>query len=294
MNENYTNSSLCKNVENGEITQTTQFDMREFLKSDGKSKDFPKERDRYRMFHFSFYCKIDRFADIIQNAEHYAYILHDKDDSEPHYHLVVEYTEAKTLRSVMRRFNYTDFTQDINIKVTIGRDRTALAYYLIHETADALKDGKYLYDKNELITDNYIWWFSNHYRSKDEPNQFVDDLLNCKLTHREMAYKYGRDYIRNAHHYKSFVQMVATEDRNIERKAYIQELHDSLASAVDGDNVSVENLDTIVEEYIPCVLSHEIIKCMRSSNDAEVAIWSILNKVRDRIYTILNDEGYMI
>lgn len=294
MKENYTITSMCKNGENGEIPQTTQFDMKEFLKSDGKSKDFPKERDRYRMFHFSFYCEINRFSEIIQHADHYAYIRHDKDDSEPHYHLVVEYTEGKTLRSVMRRFIDTDFTEDTNIKVTIGRDRKALAHYLIHETADALKDGKHLYDKNELITDNNTWWFSTHYRSKDEPNQFVDDLLNCKLTHREMAYKYGRDYIRNAHHYKGFVQMVATEDRKIERKAYIQELQESLVNAADGDNVSVENLDTIVEEYIPCVLSHEIIKCMRTSKDVEVAIWSVLNKVKDRIYTILDEEGYIV
>lgn len=75
-----------------------------------------------------------------------AYILHDKDGAEEHFHVLLSFNKRHTAGVIMDTFEGAH----VEIVSIIG----SVAKYLLHRTPGSEADGKYAYDESEIITSN--------------------------------------------------------------------------------------------------------------------------------------------
>ena len=180
------------------------------------SKNKSKLSDRGQFFTVVFYCQLDELKRAIARAEQYAFIFHDKDEEDYHYHLLLRYTYQRTVSAVMR-----DFVSYSNVFVEVLRDIQGSLDYLTH----ANDPEKYQYSTERIIYSEFGYWdrlfFGQKNKKADEMEEFVDDLIlyaRDKISNREMAIKYGRDFIRNRCSYYEFGVLVHNDSKKYGRK----------------------------------------------------------------------------
>lgn len=162
----------------------------------------------------------ERLKELINNGivKHYSYIIHDKDKEEKdgvmidkplHTHILMSFNQNVSIKVIkVRLLKYTEhnmFGQPLKDKYVAYR-------YLTHKDD---KD-KYQYDDKDII--NYDDFFSKYDPSTElgqskeyqEINQMIDDYT--KLSYRQQACKYGRDYIKNFKSYAYFFEMVIEQE----------------------------------------------------------------------------------
>lgn len=81
--------------------------------------------------------------------------------------------------------------------------------YLTHKNAP----DKFQYLDEELISDDIDFWKRKAKEFEKGEDDFIYDLLDSNLTYREMAIKYGRDYMRNFRWYNEFRDEVLKQER---------------------------------------------------------------------------------
>lgn len=109
---------------------------------------------RSRYFGFILYPDDVNFVDRMKVISEYEYImmLHDRDFTEdgepkkPHYHCVVQFTDAKTISSVAKRFNLSEN----QIQVFTKEKGKTLDGYLVYMT-HANEPDKALYDVSDFL-----------------------------------------------------------------------------------------------------------------------------------------------
>lgn len=135
----------------------------------------------------------------------YAFILHDKDECTPHIHLICTFSQRKSISTIRRYFRELGSTQNVLFEPV--RDFSAVFRYLTHKD-DATK---YQYSDTDVTCNDYAFFDKSKQVSSDI-YEFVNDLVDGFLTYREMAYKYGRDYIRNYQRYNDFAVLVRLQE----------------------------------------------------------------------------------
>lgn len=228
------------------VTQKTNVD----LCNCAKNETYVAESDRLRRFSLQLYAEPTYWGRLLQNAQHYAYILHDKDvnpdgtPKTPHYHLLVTFADAKTKSSVRKMTDIDSLTEDttINFQKLIN-PRNAFRY-LIHDTPEAKADGKYQYSLDAVKYDSADFWCDCD--ASDSNAEFLDDLLSDTMNERSMALKYGRDYIRYRRCYREFADTLRIEDI---RHSVSTNRDDLLNALADADN-AIENVDDTIDDVI--------------------------------------------
>ena len=132
----------------------------------------------------------------------YAYALHDKDKyedgsiKEPHYHIVLCLYNATTVSAVRRWFSgFTDEEgKNINTLGQISDDVFNSYDYLTHNTRKAIEEGKYLYSKDIIHTNNQKYFKANEDYEYDNMTLAIMDMLN-NVPLKILFKKYGRDFI---------------------------------------------------------------------------------------------------
>lgn len=109
-----------------------------------------REKQRSKYYAIELYPKsdtiqFDKKIDLIKNYD-YAYILHNKDTNEPHYHVVVAFNNYRYLNAISDEFDIpSNYIQPI-------RSLEGMLTYLIH-----LNDkSKFQYDINEVFGSNSL------------------------------------------------------------------------------------------------------------------------------------------
>ena len=98
------------------------------------------------------YDNIESIIKNINNIKLYALIMHDKDTNEkgelkqPHYHLYLEFENARTCQSIIKQFE--------GAHVEIPINDTQSIKYLLHATKTAKDQGKYQYAIDNLLTND--------------------------------------------------------------------------------------------------------------------------------------------
>lgn len=136
----------------------------------------------------------------------YALIKHDRDETDPHHHMVLRTHCAWTCPQVAKWF-VDDSGQ--NTFAQIVHDRQGIIDYLTHENEHA-EIGKHHYDKSEII-DGGLCDILPAGDSSDDSWEILQSMLDGRST-RELCRMYGRDFI---YHYSSYA-MVAEVIRNEE------------------------------------------------------------------------------
>lgn len=156
---------------------------------------------RYTYLGFICYC-IEDVKSICNDkkVECYAYVLHqpEGDKKQLHWHIVVKLNEQDTTEYF---FNRKQFLQNVRVAGLEKKQGAFKAFeYLVHKNDPE----KIQYSWDEVVSNVDLSFWQKLGGKSNCNTEFVVDLQN--LTPVEMAYKYGRDFIKN---YKSYLQFKA-------------------------------------------------------------------------------------
>ena len=165
----------------------------------------------------------------------YAYIYHDKDEKEPHYHIIATFTQRKSLNQIRKMLTECGADQNTLEQETI--DLKGSYEYLTHKN----QPEKYQYSEESIVTND-----KNHFTTtqiqKIDDTEFVEDLIEGKMTYKEMAYKYGRDYIRNFTAYNHFKQQVKMQEASIQAiKTLEQAMQEPCQTVIDLETGEIKD-----------------------------------------------------
>lgn len=163
---------------------------------------------RYYSFSLTSYHTLQQIQDFCSTTSKYAYAFHDKDPCEPHFHILCVFKQNLSFTQIKNKMPDT-----ANIFIEPLHDRFAAFRYLTHKD----NPDKYQYP-DSIVQTNALSYFSE----KDSKQIDVDTLLTdlspySVLTLRELAVKYGRDFIKNYSSYKDYAKKVHIQENCIER-----------------------------------------------------------------------------
>lgn len=206
--------------------------------------------DKYVRFYsvfirtFSPLEEVEAFLHSVDFDE-YAYIYHDsdtKDDGspkEPHFHILVYRKSGFRLTPAVRAFSQNTLIQPC-------RSRKLSYEYLTHKN-DPDKHSYSTSSIHEFHRDGKDTFSQTVKESQMNAfSQMLDDIT--QLSRRELAVKYGRDYMLNYRRYEQFASDVAYEDKTSEVDALCSELNETcnlsdevcIVSEQDGDVIRME------------------------------------------------------
>ena len=166
----------------------------------------PKAGKKVRFFSLTTYANEKQIQRVIcdhaKSIRALCYIHHDKDESEPHYHILMR-THA-TWSTVQITKWFADLKdkekKPINTFCEIANDMYALKRYIIHDTEEARAEGKHQY----TIEDIKDFGMCDLSERKDAYDSSYEILLKvlAGANPRELVRYYGRDYLYhlNAYH----------------------------------------------------------------------------------------------
>ena len=123
--------------------------------------------------------------------KHYAYIMHDKDNEEqPHYHLCLEYKNARTFTQVKLMFEGAHIEE---------MEYKNMSYqYLIHKN----DPDKYQYSIDNVMTlekDYYILMLNNNEYDKLDTTTLIEAINSGIHTYTELILKFGLNQVNTYH-----------------------------------------------------------------------------------------------
>lgn len=193
-----------------------------------------------RDFAVMTYLDEERIIKIIQSMsiKHYAYAYHDKDNNEPHYHVLLRLNNPTSAKSIKSKFTKAgkgaDNGIDVNSMVQYARDFGDLGEYLTHEN----QPDKYHYGEDIIVSDD-IGYFRGQMRSstsapEHEENTAYQILADIEkgTAWREMAKRYGREIIINHKRYTEFLDLIKWEEMPI---VYCKNCRHSLTDIETGE-----------------------------------------------------------
>lgn len=136
----------------------------------------------------------------------YIFILHDKDEAEPHIHLGLTFKQNVSLAKIKQ---VLELGQNI-FGVKLG-DRKSYYDYLLHNEEEA----KNIYDPNLIHSNNYVYFCDNkivYDKETERIQNMIEDYLNNE-TYLFMALKYGRDWILNYDRYRDYFDLIRSQER---------------------------------------------------------------------------------
>ena len=145
----------------------------------------------------------------------YAYIVHDKDNAPTHIHIFMCFGSDRRGIDILKWFdNLVDEKgQLINTRFETVKNSESLLDYLTHKNE---KD-KHPYSETDII---YSSEQARETLLEDTAeNGFgpLEEMLNGKPL-REIARRYGKDFIRNYYSYKALKNDIIEEERKIEQR----------------------------------------------------------------------------
>lgn len=163
--------------------------------------------DRYYSFKIVTYNPLSYVQAFISHTKNYAYILHDKDTTDSHFHLLATFTSNKSFNSIK-----TLMGGDQNTFVQPLKDKYGDFLYLTHKNAPE----KFQYS-DDLIVSNNLKFFTDTEKAVISNEEFLNDISPYSLlSYRDLAVKYGRDYIKNYKAYHSFAYEALKQQQHID------------------------------------------------------------------------------
>lgn len=175
------------------------------------------------------YASEKEFSKLLQSAQQWAWIKHDRDEVDPHYHILACFRPPKSINAVRKlvQSNQNTLSQELN-----GTVDDMLTYFTHEE-----ESGKELYSAEEIHYSDVSYWQKR--REQDcadefEQNEtFLQALMSDEFSLYKMAYQYGKDFIRYHEQYLKFRQMLIQE-RNDEYESNITNGHQTKSNEDDG------------------------------------------------------------
>lgn len=191
-----------------------------------KARNPPTEREQTKSTWFSLETYLPHeileawCEDAIDSGKirHYAYILHDKDDSTPHTHIVVntvKQQEEGTVRNWIVKYG-VECGSNQNTLSQVCKNPTAISRYLTHSDQKSKDKGKHQYSEDEVVTDSVEWYNKTktaieQRERKDYTLDIINDIID-NIPYRELIVKYGRDLVIHWRQYQEMARLIAIEE----------------------------------------------------------------------------------
>lgn len=185
----------------------------------------------YKYLSLSTYATEEEFTRMLNEKKPYikgvSYIYHDKDTNTPHTHIAIELKRSRKGQAIIRWFKGLKDSKG-EFANTFGEEVisvSALHDYFKHEDDESVKAGKHQYTEEDIKVIEGIpnaWDYETAWekaeaqaeakeQKADEVEQMLDDIIN-EVPAREMARRYGRDFMKNASSYRKFASEVVLEE----------------------------------------------------------------------------------
>ena len=200
-------------------------------------------------------CFTELKAILVNNGatfKHYAYVLHDKDNEEqPHYHLCLEYKNARTFTQVKAMFEGAH-VEEMEYK--------NMSYqYLIHKN----DPDKYQYEIDNVMTlekDYLMLMLNNNEYDKLDTTTLIEAINSGIHTYTELILKFGLNQVNMYHNLinklfnEQFERQLSIKNEEIKRlEKSNDELLNFLVSLYNViDNEKIDN-DFVKEVIIPSI-----------------------------------------
>lgn len=145
------------------------------------------------------------------NLQAVAYILHDKEESEKHYHIIWRFENPRIENCIKKDYEY------IGVKQNCFPNKCKSIYkayrYLTHED----EKNKPKYEEKEIkgVNIEYIKQLAQESAPKEQKEdsamQIIDDIIDG-ISIRDMVTKYGRDFVINIGKYEYVAQLINHEE----------------------------------------------------------------------------------
>lgn len=168
--------------------------------------------DKFRCFSLVSYLSNEQLSKVLTDKQsqirNCAYILHDKDDEIPHFHILIYLYNARTLSSIRNWFYKDCFTDNNGLQVNTLAQVTnfidGLTTYLTHNDDKSIAEGKYIYDLSAVCGWNYDFFYSAIDDPEDNLTLAIEDLINGVPLY-DCVKRYGRDFIIHYGHIKTLL-----------------------------------------------------------------------------------------
>jgi hypothetical protein len=199
-----------------------------FWKKERITEETTKE---YKYVALMTYATEDEIKRVLEEKKPYikgvSYIFHDKETAEPHYHIALELKRSRKGQAIIRWFKGLKDSKG-ELANTFGEEVisvSGLHDYFTHSDEISIKEGKHQYTEEDIKViegipnawDYVTAWEKAEAQAEakeqkaDEVEQMLDDIIN-EVPAREMARKYGRDFMKNASQYRKFASEVVLEE----------------------------------------------------------------------------------
>ena len=124
----------------------------------------------------------DKLIAFAEDCPKFAYIKHDKDNAEPHYHFYFEFINPRSVSGLSKTL---DIPENM---LEIIKNKTGYLVYLTHSDEKSQKEGKFHYDISEITTNLPSYQFEHFSWSQmyDNMSSWIDDWYNGNITHSEL------------------------------------------------------------------------------------------------------------
>lgn len=237
---------------------------------------------------FRTYLAEEQIRDVVASHDGMIQICvisyHDKDihtegenkgkPKEPHFHGYLLLDKSRELQGTRSWFKATDEKgMDVQTRIEAVLSTVGCDDYLTHDTIDAKQEGKHQYTEEAIRiikgsreafrTFKTKWMLSVEARETaeekaDEVENLLDDIIKG-VPSREMARRYGRDYVKNVAAYRRYAAAMVFEEEGDLTKAYDIE-HGSGAHAMIEEECNTATRNGMVDA----------IKCIRNLTQAKV------------------------
>lgn len=161
------------------------------------------KKDRFYRWSLVIYGNEEDVLKVCRVSQHYAYILHEKEEKEMHWHLLCTFKVWKSLASIKSMIDNGQ-----NVLGEEMHDKQAAFRYLTHKD----NPEKYQYEEELIKSDDKGFW-----RGEEQGDviELIDDIIKG-MSFRDMAIKYGKDFVKNYRtyaHYATLVEAQETHER---------------------------------------------------------------------------------
>lgn len=148
----------------------------------------------------------------VEQIAAYAYIYHDKDSAEPHYHIWLELYRSRVASEILRWF--TMYSMLGNTLIETMHNGTACLLYLTHEDKLSKSNNKYKYSRDSLVIYNIApsaW--DSRVDAVDSSVLILRDMLSHASLYTLIT-RYGKDFVYHINDYKLCASLLTQDDIN--------------------------------------------------------------------------------
>lgn len=163
------------------------------------------------------YCSAEQIDSVLgshfSSVRGYCYIYHDKDESEPHRHVIIRTYHPWTSNQICKWFELQkdDKGMYINTMCEVANDIEAIMLYILHHDKASIEAGKHWYEQNEIV-DRGLYLFQDKKESVDNTYEILQ-LLDKGVSLRWLLRVYGRDLLYHYNQYKELLADVREQER---------------------------------------------------------------------------------